>query len=317
VRGLGCIRRRVLHARQQSKGQAGDGREAGGGGHHLTTAEKPPGLQAPLAEPWFDAATLTDVGTEREHNEDRSGVLALGPTSVVVAVADGVSSAEAGEMAATKAVDVTLRAYQEQPADVPAGKRLARAAQQANIEIHDMAMIVPELRGMTTTLTALALDGGNLYIAHVGDSRLYRVRDRSITQLTKDHTVVGEWVRLGLVSEGRARHHPDRSRLTRSLGRDLIPSLDRISTRVYSGDVLVVCSDGLYNVLDDGEMREMVQGGGAQAACSALVEAANARGTPDNLTAAVVRVLGPLPRPPEKKGPRAWIERLLAGRANR
>src|SRR5262249_32771163 len=158
--------------------------------------------------------------------------------------------AEGGEVASAKAVEVTLRAYQEQPAAVAAGKRLARAVQQANIEIHDMAMIVPELRGMATTLTALALDEGRLCIAHVGDTRLYHLRDGRLVQLTKDHTVAAERVRLGLLSPRRARHHPEHSTLTRSLGRELIVAIDRISTRVFRDDALLVCSDGLYNVLD-------------------------------------------------------------------
>jgi len=252
-------------------------------------------VEAARAAPWFEVAALSDVGTERDHNEDRCGTLAVSPSSVVVALADGVSSVEGGETASAKAVDVTLRSYGEQPATVAAGKRLARAAQQANIEIHDMSMIVPELRGMTTTLTALALDEGELFVAHVGDTRLYRVRNGDITQLTKDHTVVGERVRLGLLDVRRARHHPDRSTLTRSLGRELIAAIDRIATRVFRDDVLLVCSDGLYNVLEDHEMREIVAGAPPDDACRALVEAANACGTLDNLTAAVVRVCDPAP----------------------
>jgi protein phosphatase len=270
-------------------------------------------VQAPLAEqPWFDVATLTDVGTERDHNEDRCGAFTGGPASVVVAVADGVSSAEAGEMASSTAVEVTLRAFQEQPAAVPAGKRLFRAVQQANIEIHDKSTVVPELRGMTTTLTALVLDREELYAAHVGDSRLYRLRDDRILQLTKDHTVVAERVRIGLLSERKARNHPDRSTLTRSLGRDLIAAVDRISTRVCRDDVLLLCSDGLYNVLEEHEMCDILRERDATAACRALVDAANERGTIDNLTAAVVRVLAPIPRPPERVGLGQRVRKLFA-----
>jgi protein phosphatase len=271
-------------------------------------------LEAAAAEPWFDVHTLSDTGTERDHNEDRCAAQAAGPSALVVALADGVSGAEGGEVASAKAVEVTLRAYGDQPDGVPVGKRLARAVQQANIEIHDTAVIVPELRGMATTLTALALEGDALSVAHVGDTRLYRIRDGTITQLTKDHTVAGERVRLGILSPRRARHHPDRSTLTRSLGRELIVAIDRIATRVCRDDVLLMCSDGLYNVLDDGEMRELAAERGAGAACKALIDAANERGTDDNLTAAVVRVVAPLPRPPEgPSGPFRFL-RLLTGR---
>src|SRR6476659_3304143 len=108
--------------------------------------------------PWFEVASLSDVGTERDHNEDHCGSLVEGEASAVVVVADGVSSAEAGELASHKAVETTLRAFQEEPAGTAAAKRLLRAVQRANIEIYDLAMVVPELRGMTTTVTAIALD---------------------------------------------------------------------------------------------------------------------------------------------------------------
>jgi protein phosphatase len=245
----------------------------------------------------LELAALSDVGTERGHNEDHCGHLVEGPASGVVVVADGVSSNQGGEVASQSAVEVTLRAYGELPAALGAGKRLHRAVQQANIDIHDRALVVPELRGMATTLTAVAIQDGAMTAAHVGDSRLYLVRGGAIRQLSKDHTVVGERVRLGVLSRERARHHPDRSTWTRSVGRELIVAFDRISMAVAQGDVLIVCSDGLYNVLDDDEMAAIVAERAAGAACKALVQAANERGTLDNLTAAVVRMTGPTPPP--------------------
>jgi protein phosphatase len=229
----------------------------------------------------------------------------------MVVVCDGVSSSEAGEAASSKAVEVTLREFHDNAATAPTAKRLFRAVQQANIEVYDLALVVPELRGMATTLTAVAVDRGELAAAHVGDSRLYLVRGSSITQLTKDHTVAAERSRMGLLSEKKARVHPDRSTLTRSLGRELIVAIDRITTRVQQGDTLIVCSDGLYNVLEDHEMREIAQGAEPAAACRALVEAANGRGTNDNLTAGVVRVVGPTPGDPKPVGLRARLRRLV------
>jgi protein phosphatase len=136
--------------------------------------------------------------------------------------------------------------------------------------------------------------------AHVGDSRLYLVRGGTIAQLTKDHTAAAEQVRLGLLSERRARHHPGRSLLTRSLGRELIVGLDRLSLGAAQGDVLVLCSDGLYNVLGDDHIEVLVRGAAADAACRALVDAANLRGTYDNVTAAVLRVTGSVPAAPRR-----------------
>ena len=108
----------------------------------------------------LDVASLTDVGTERAHNEDRCGHLLDAQQGALLVVADGVSSAAAGETAAQTAVDATLRTFADQPPGTPTPKRLNRAAQQANIEVYDLATVVPELRGMTTTLTAVAVDAG-------------------------------------------------------------------------------------------------------------------------------------------------------------
>jgi protein phosphatase len=250
----------------------------------------------------LDIAALTDVGTGRDHNEDFCGSLLESATCAVVAVADGVSSNAGGEVASQMAIEVLLRAYREEAPSLSAGQRLYRAVQQANIEIYDRSIAVPELRGMATTLTAVAVDRGALTAVHVGDSRLYLVRDGTITQLTKDHTLAAEKVRFGLLGKERARTHPDRSVLTRSMGRELIVSRDRISQPLAQGDVLILCSDGLHNVLEDAELSRLVADRDAESACRALVDSANGRGTPDNLTAAVVRVIvapapGEGPRP--------------------
>jgi protein phosphatase len=186
--------------------------------------------------------------------------------------------------------------------------------QQANIEIYDRAVAVPELRGMSTTLTAVVVDRGELTAVHVGDSRLYVLHDRELVQLTKDHTVAAEKVRMKLLSREKARTHPDRSVLTRSVGRELIVSRDRISRRLIQGDVLLACTDGVYGVLEDEELRRLVAGRDAAAACRAVVDAANARGTADNLSAAVLRLVGPTPEEDRPVGLRKRLGRLL-GRA--
>lgn len=242
----------------------------------------------------LEVAALTDVGTTRDHNEDACGTLVEDPARALVVVADGVSLGEAGEVASAMAVEVVIRAFGEDPKP-SAGQRLYRAVQQANIEIYDRAVAVPELRGMSTTLTAAVVDGGELTAVHVGDSRLYLYRDRELVQLTKDHTAAAEKVRLRILSKERARNHPDRSILTRSVGRELIVSRDRISQPLVQDDVLLACSDGVHGVLEDAELASLLRDRHAADACRAVVAAANARGTPDNLSAAVLRVVGPTP----------------------
>ena len=243
-------------------------------------------------------AALSDLGTERENNEDACGMHVDDIGSVLVVVADGVSGYEGGEIASRTAVDVTIAAYAESPASWGPAKRIFRAVQRANIEIYDRAQVVPELRRMSCTITAVLVHEGVAYGAHVGDSRLYLIRDESIVQKTKDHTVTADRVRLGLMSAERARSHPDRSTLTHSLGLELIAAIDRLNFPLAKDDVLLLCSDGLYNVLGDDEIRASVAELDAKDACAELVRKANQRGTPDNLTAAVLRVTSGAPVAP-------------------
>ena len=239
------------------------------------------------------SAMLSDPGTERRDNEDACGSYVESPTHVVVAVADGVSGEEGGEIASRTAIDVTLRTYRESPASWGPAKRLFRAAQDANIEIHDRALVVTELRGMSTTLTAVAIDRGSAHAVHVGDSRLYLIREGRCVQKTKDHTVTARRVRIGVVSAERAKSHPGRSTLTRSLGRELIAAIDRITFTVADGDILLLCSDGLYNVLTDDELLKGALRSDPEGACRDLIGAANTRGAPDNVTVAILHVKGP------------------------
>jgi protein phosphatase len=266
--------------------------------------------KAALPGPAVTFATLSDEGTERGGNEDACGTHVEGPLHVLVTVADGVGGEEGGEIASRTAVDVTLRAYGESPPTWSPAKRLYRAVQQANIEIHDRALVVTELRRMATTLTAIVVDGGMAYAAHVGDSRLYLLRGGALVQKTKDHTVAGARRRVGLISAAAAKAHPERSTLTRSLGRELIAAVDRLAFPVADGDTLLVCSDGLYNVLDEAELLAGAAEDDAETACRTLIERANATGTPDNVTAAIVKVRGPLAET-RPSGIRALLSRVF------
>ena len=180
----------------------------------------------------YDLALISEVGTNREGNEDSCGHLVENDSTVVFLVADGVGGYEGGEIASAMAVETALEAFRSSLPSLGPAKRLNRALQEANIEIHNRALTVPELRGMATTTTAVAvsLSEGMLYGVHCGDCRLYLVRGQQIEQLTRDHTVVAERMRMGLMTAERARTHPDRSALSRSIGQELIPSIDWITT---------------------------------------------------------------------------------------
>ena len=212
-----------------------------------------------------------------------------------MAVADGVSGYQAAGVASQMAVDVTLGSFREQDAGAKLEVRLARAAQQANIAIYDKALAVPELRGMATTLTAIAIESDYLAVAHVGDSRLYLVREGRALQLTKDH-------RSG------------KTALTRCVGRELIVAVDRISRRVQTGDLLVLCTDGLHNVLSDAEIGTMASRGASDEACRSLFERALAAGADDNVTVAVTEVLSAAPARAAAEGLGEKLLRLVGQR---
>ena len=242
----------------------------------------------PTEEPDFDLAALTDIGTARSNNEDACGQLILSPKEALLVVADGVGGYDGGEVASEMAVEVTLAAYRESNPSLGPSKRLQRAVQRANIEIHNRSLAVPELRRMATTITAAVVADGVLSAVHVGDCRLYLIRGSRIQQMTKDHTVIGERVRLGLISEKEARKHPERSALSRCLGRELIVSIDRLTMPLRRGDRIVVCSDGLHGTLEDHDIDTLSRGLDAEEACRRLISEANARGANDNVTAALL-----------------------------
>jgi len=255
----------------------------------------------------FELALLSDIGNGRSNNEDFHGKWVESSTDAVFIVADGVGGYEGGEIASSMAVETVLQAYRESPIEWGAAKRLHRAVQRANIEIYNRAVTVPELRRMATTLTAAAINRGTLNVSHVGDCRLYLLRGRQVQQLTRDHTAIGERVRMGLISAKQARNHPDRSALNRCLGHELIVSVDRISMTLQQGDRLVLCSDGLYSVIEDHELDTLTRELDAEAASRRLIEEGVARGTIDNLTVAFFRMNGDTPF---ASTPSGWRSRL-------
>lgn len=237
-------------------------------------------------------AVLSDAGTERGHNEDHAGKLIRSPDCALVTVADGTATFEGGELASQRAVLALLRSFREPTPALNQIQRLVRAARNANYEVYDLALVVPQLRGMSTSLTAAVITEGSMAAAHVGNSRLYLIRDGYINQLSKDHTVGAE-----AAAESGQYVIKGSEALTRSIGRELLVPIDLFEIDLVQGDVVVLCTDGLYRVLDDFEIAEIVKGLDAALACRRLIDRANGLGTLDNLTAAVVRVIGPTPGP--------------------
>jgi len=238
----------------------------------------------------IEMAALSDAGTERGHNEDHCGKYIKNKTCGLVAVADGMATMEGGDLASQRAILALMRSFRELAPGMTQAQRLVRATRNANYEIYDMAVIVPQLRGMSTTLTAVSITDGDLTAAHVGNSRVYLIRDGYINQLSKDHTVAAE-------AAEETGHFVLKGSdvLTRSLGRELLVPVDLFELDLIKGDVVVLCTDGLTRVFEDLEIAEIVKGLDAATACRKLIDQANVIGTLDNVTAAVVRVIGETP----------------------
>jgi serine/threonine protein phosphatase PrpC len=230
----------------------------------------------------------------RELNEDCCVTFCLDDSAGLL-VADGVSGENGGDTASRTAIEAAFAALRSEPGSLRPGKRVREAVQRANIAVYDLAQARPELRGMTTTLTAVLLEKNELHAAHVGDCRLYLLRGGRLLQLSRDHTVSAGRMRLGLLSKARARNHPGRARLTRGLGRGLVANIDQIRLRLVEHDLLLVCSDGIHGLLEDDEIASLCLAESAEEACKALIESANRQGSPDNVSAAIARVVGAVP----------------------
>ncbi|HZU39866.1 MAG TPA: Stp1/IreP family PP2C-type Ser/Thr phosphatase [Solirubrobacteraceae bacterium] len=225
----------------------------------------------------------TDTGRQRRGNEDSA--FAHAPLFVV---ADGMGGAQAGEVASQMAVETFRQAL---PDGTSAEERLAQRIREANRRIHDRSRAERERAGMGTTLTAAYLDDGTLAIAHVGDSRAYLMRDGALKRLTRDHSLVGELVQRGKLTEEEAAEHPQRSIITRALGPEPDVEVDTWSYPVRAGDVILLCSDGLTSMVSEDEVAEILAGGKRlEDAAEGLIGAANAAGGRDNITVVLFRV---------------------------
>jgi serine/threonine protein phosphatase PrpC len=242
--------------------------------------------EAPLA--LVEVAHLSDTGRVRHHNEDRS--LA---THRLLAVADGMGGAKAGEVAAQVAVDSVARLEDGAGAD-----DVRDALERANRAIRRMARDDPDMSGMGTTMTAALLRDGNLDVVHVGDSRAYLWRDGHLTQVTDDHSVVAELVRRGSITPEEAETHPHRNVITRALGAEAEVTVDLLTTTLADGDVVLVCSDGLSSYVSEAAIAEVLAASGTLGETArGLVARANAAGGADNVTVVLGRVGVAAPRP--------------------
>lgn len=226
-----------------------------------------------------EAAATSDVGRLRQSNED-----ALLVDDPVFAVADGMGGARAGEVASAMTVAALHGLH-------GSGGDLTRAITDVNRRIHAAAAADPTLAGMGTTVTAAILDGDTLTFGHVGDSRAYLLRDGRLSQITDDHSLVGELIRRGALSPAEAERHPQRSVITRALGAESRVDIDVVRLHPEAGDVILLCSDGLTGMVHDPEIeRILTSSAHLEEAARRLIDAANAAGGEDNVSAVLLRM---------------------------
>jgi len=223
-------------------------------------------------------AARTDTGKKRRRNED---AYVLAPP--LFAVADGMGGAQAGEVA-SKLAAAALE--DTDPGRITGPERVASLIQEANRRVHERSSVDPATSGMGTTMTVALVEDGGVVIGHVGDSRAYLVRDRQIEQITEDHSLVNELLKTGRLSPEEADTHPQRSVITRAVGTDPDVDIDSFVIDTRDGDVFLICSDGLTDMVADDEILDVVEHnlGNLDRAAKQLISAANRGGGEDNIT---------------------------------
>jgi len=247
--------------------------------------------------PGIEVASLSDLGCVRENNEDsysywepRSDA-EFAQKGRLAVVADGMGGHEGGQEASRIAVEAIQETYADTPVADPQ-VLLTAGFHEAHQRIQRYAADHIKLRGMGTTATAVVILANRLYYAHVGDSRLYRITKDQVTRLTHDHSYVGRLVESGVISAEEAEAHPQRNILTAALGAGAEVAVENPEAAILlkPADTLVLCTDGLWGQLTDGELQRTVLQNPPATACRALVNLARERGGPDNITVQVLRV---------------------------
>jgi len=246
----------------------------------------------------------TNVGMKRTHNEDNFSII---PDENLVIVADGMGGHASGEVASKMAVGA-LREFFEATAEGPGAtwpykmdkarsyeeNRLVTGVKLANLRIFESAQREPCLRGMGTTIVVAVAVREGLIIGHVGDSRVYRIRDGKIDQMTEDHSLLNDYLKMRKLTEEEIANFPHKNVIVRALGMKEVVKVDARVEQPHAGDIFLLCSDGLSGPVTDPDLLRIVEEnkGDLKTACSRLIARANENGGPDNISAVLVRWIG-------------------------
>jgi serine/threonine protein phosphatase PrpC len=239
-------------------------------------------------------AAKTDRGLIRELNEDSFKII-VGDNSCYFAfiVADGMGGHKCGELASRVAVeyisDSIEQASQNLAFPEKRSEALKRIVEGTNAAVYQKSLELPEASGMGTTLTMAVVTQSDITVAHVGDSRLYIVRDENIRQITEDHSYIEELIKKGTITRDEAENHPQKHIITRAIGSSLEIDIDITNMTIDSGDIFVLCTDGLTNMVSSEQILKTVKENEPEEACEQLVEAAKRNGGDDNITVIVIK----------------------------
>lgn len=234
----------------------------------------------------------TDMGRVRSSNQDSFICGRLFTDTLFAVVCDGMGGANGGNVASAMAIQTIshriVDLFREGMGENSVRHLLETAIAAANMGIYDASMADPDLRGMGTTVVAVVVSGGRAHIAHVGDSRAYLLADDRITQVTRDHSIVQQMVEKGQLTEAEARNHPRKHFITRALGVEDTVSCDYTDFPFPENGVLLICTDGLTNMVEADDIYDIVQRAGAEEAVPQLLDAANEAGGNDNITVVAI-----------------------------
>lgn len=238
---------------------------------------------------------LTDPGCVREQNQDAFITKQLDRNTLLCVVCDGMGGAKAGDIASSLACDVFMqevkRNYHSAMDEGTVDQMLERAMKLANFTVYDQADQFEEFRGMGTTLVAALIRGREVTVANVGDSRAYLVDQEQICQITVDHSLVQMMLQQGELTREQAKRFPGKNYITRAIGTEATVQCDIFHLDLERGDYLLLCSDGLSNMVDDQEILfEVIHGVSKKSCCRRLIDIAKNRGAPDNATCILVQV---------------------------
>ena len=238
---------------------------------------------------------LTDPGCVRKQNQDSYQMEQLDRSTLLCVICDGMGGAKSGNVASTLAVDVFVQEVKRCWKTIMDQERIDQALRSAvklaNFTVYDQAQQFEEFSGMGTTLVAVVIRGKKVTVAHVGDSRAYHISDEGIRQITTDHSLVQMMVDRGDLTPELARTYPGKNFITRAVGTETTVLCDISHLEVAKGDYLLLCSDGLSNMMDDQEILfEVVHGVNKAHCCRRLLDIAKNRGAPDNVTSGLILI---------------------------